>query len=118
MHHDYTLRDKQVRESMDTLGAILPKQMAAFARLHESTTSNGVLSKKVKELIALAIGITVRCDGCIALHISDALQAGANQKEILETIGVAILMGGGPSVVYGGEAMKALEQIESMSGAA
>src|SRR5690606_5904806 len=66
-----------------------------------------------KELIALGIAITVRCDGCIAFHVHDAMQAGANEAEIAETVSVAILMGGGPSVVYGIEAMQALEQYQA-----
>lgn len=75
--------------------------------------ADGVLSAKVKELIALGIAITVRCDGCIAFHVHDALEAGASRKEVAETIGVAVLMGGGPSVVYGSEALEALEQFEA-----
>jgi AhpD family alkylhydroperoxidase len=100
---------------MGRLGADLPGSMAAFGRLHESATRQGALSTKVKELIALAIGITVRCDGCIAFHVGDALKAGATREEVLETVGVAILMGGGPSVVYGGEALAALEQFAAES---
>lgn len=72
--------------------------------------AHGVLDSKTKELIALGIAITVRCDGCIAFHVNEALKSGATSNEILETIGVAVLMGGGPSVVYGCEAMEALNQ--------
>ena len=52
----------------------------------------------------------MRCDGCIAFHVKHALNAGASSEEIIETIGVAILMGGGPSVVYGCEALQVLKQ--------
>ncbi|MBD3299461.1 MAG: carboxymuconolactone decarboxylase family protein [candidate division Zixibacteria bacterium] len=86
--------------------------MSAFMRLHQAAIADGALDTKTKELISLAIGITVRCDGCIAFHVHDALQAGATRGEIVETIGVAVLMGGGPSVVYGTEALEALEQCE------
>ncbi|WP_246050236.1 carboxymuconolactone decarboxylase family protein [Neolewinella litorea] len=55
--------------------------------------------------------MTVRCDGCIAFHLHDAIAAGADRDEITEAIGVAVLMGGGPSVVYGCEALKALGQL-------
>lgn len=58
----------------------------------------------------MGIAISVRCDGCIAFHVKDALSSGASSEEIMETIGVAIMMGGGPSVVYGCEAMEALSQ--------
>jgi AhpD family alkylhydroperoxidase len=74
----------------------------------------GALSTKVKELIALAIAITVRCDGCIAYHVHDARKAGATRQELVETIGVAVMMGGGPSVMYGAEALEALNQFEAV----
>ncbi|MBE01770.1 carboxymuconolactone decarboxylase family protein [uncultured Marinobacter sp.] len=65
-----------------------------------------------QELIALGIAITVRCDGCISFHVHDAMAAGASAEEIAETVSVAILMGGGPSVVYGIEALQALSQFQ------
>jgi AhpD family alkylhydroperoxidase len=89
-----------------------PATVGAFMQLHNATTKAGVLSAKTKELIALAIGINVRCDGCVAYHVHDAVAAGATHDEVIETIGVAIMMGGGPSVVYGVEALDALSQFE------
>ena len=65
-----------------------------------------------QELIALGIAITVRCDGCISFHVHDAMAAGASAEEIAETVSVASLMGGGPSVVYGIEALQALSQFQ------
>lgn len=56
--------------------------------------------------------MTVRCDGCVAYHVHDALEAGASRDEIVEVIGVAVLMGGGPAVVYGSEALEAVEQFQ------
>ena len=63
----------------------------------------------------MGIAITVRCDGCIAFHVHDALKSGATPNEIVETIGVAVLMGGGPAVVYGCEALEALQQFSALS---
>lgn len=110
---DYRERFQEVNEDMNRLGAEIPKSMQAFARLHEAAVAEGALDTKIKELIALAIGITVRCDGCIAFHVHQALEAGANRQEVMETIAVAIMMGGGPSVVYGSEAMEALDQLSA-----
>ncbi|MAY38566.1 MAG: alkylhydroperoxidase [Spongiibacter sp.] len=86
--------------------------MQGFGALHEASLKPGALDTKTKELIALGIAITVRCDGCISFHVHDAMEAGASQGEIAETVSVAILMGGGPSVVYGIEAMQALSQYQ------
>lgn len=112
MTKEYPDRNKRVHKLMGELRAALPGTMGAFEELHRNATKQGALDTKTKELIALAIGITVRCDGCIAFHIYDALRSGASREEILDTIGVAVLMGGGPSVVYGAEAMEALNQFE------
>jgi AhpD family alkylhydroperoxidase len=89
--------------------------MRGFFELHKAAMLKGALSTKEKELIALAIGVTVRCDGCIAVHVKSALDAGASHEEVVETIGVAVLMGGGPAVVYGAEALEALQQFETVS---
>lgn len=105
-HYDH------MRALMGKLGQDIPETMGAFAKLHHASATDGVLSSQCKELIALGIAIAVHCDGCIAFHVHDALQAGATRDEITEAIGVAVLMGGGPSVMYGCEALEALEQFE------
>jgi AhpD family alkylhydroperoxidase len=90
----------------------LPRLMSGFGQLNREAVADGALAAKVKELIALGIAICVRCDGCVAYHVHDALRAGATRQEILEAIGVAVLMGGGPAAVYGAEALQALDQFE------
>ncbi|MFH2056354.1 MAG: carboxymuconolactone decarboxylase family protein [bacterium] len=112
MTTEYPDRNKRVHKLMGELRAQLPDTMAAYSNLQQAATRKGALDTKTKELIALAIGITLRCDGCITFHIYDAMRSGATREEILDTIGVAVMMGGGPSVVYGAEAMEALNQFE------
>jgi len=87
--------------------------MAGFGQLHRQAMAEGALSTKVKELITLSISITSRCEGCIAVHVRGALRAGATRQEVLEAIGVAVYMGGGPAMVYGCEAYEALGQFET-----
>lgn len=113
MHEDYPRYHERLQALTAKLAKELRGPMSAFAQLNGAATAAGVLSTKTKQLIALGIGITVRCDGCIAYHVHDALRAGATKQEILETIGIAILMGGGPAVVYGCEALEALDQFEA-----
>ena len=107
---DYSKKYHDLVMWMERLGGRIPATMNGFTQLHKAGVGEGALTTKTKELIARAIGITVRSDGCIAYHVHDALQAGASSEEIVETIGVAIFMGGGPSVAYGCEALEALEQ--------
>lgn len=101
---------------MTKLGQELHGPMSSFAQLHKQAIGEGALKTQVKELIALGIAIAVRCDGCITYHVHDALHAGASRQEILETIGVAVLMAGGPGAIYGTEAFEALEQFEAAEG--
>lgn len=110
MIRDYSKNYNDLTRAMKKLGTRIPDTMKGFTDLHGASTAKGTLSTKTKELIALGIAITVRCDGCIAFHVHDSLNAGANAEEVMETIGVAVMMGGGPSVVYGCEAMEALDQ--------
>ena len=109
---NYPEMHTKLQDLMGKLGEALPETMSGFGDLHKGTIAEGALSIKIKELIALAIAITVRCDGCIAYHVNDALRSGATRAEIAEAIGVSVLMGGGPSAIYGAEALEALNQFE------
>jgi AhpD family alkylhydroperoxidase len=60
-------------------------------------------------LIALALAIGSSCDGCVAYHAKAARDRGASREEVAEAIGVAIHMGGGPSMVYGADALRAYD---------
>ena len=88
----------------------IPTTINGINNLHRTSLADGILPAKTKELIALSIAITLRSTSSIALHVNDALIAGAKNLEILETIEVAIFMGGEPSVIYGCEALEALNQ--------
>lgn len=114
MIKDYSKNYDNLSKLMGELGGKIPNTMKAFGDLHNASIAEGALSTKTKELIALGIAITVRCDGCIAFHVKDALGSGASSKEIMETIGVSVMMGGGPAVVYGCEAMEALRQFADL----
>ncbi|MEY3806483.1 MAG: hypothetical protein RIR69_1295 [Actinomycetota bacterium] len=89
------------------LRALLPDVYDGFGALHKAAFAEGALDKKTKELLALAISIAVRCDGCIASHARGASINGATEQEVAEAIGVAIVMSGGPGTVYGPRALAA-----------
>lgn len=75
--------------------------------MQNAALASGALGKKVKELIALAIGIEAGCDGRIASHAQGATRAGATKQESAEAIGVSIQMHGGPATIYGARAYDA-----------
>lgn len=112
MVESYPDLNEQVHSLMQKYAKESPDVMDGFMQIHKSASQDAALPKKMKELISLGIAICVRCDGCIAFHVHDALEKGATRDEIVETIGVAILMGGGPSVVYGSQALRALEEFQ------
>ena len=84
--------------------------MKAFAELSTAATATHAIDTKTKELMALAIGIAVHCDGCVAYHTKMAHQHGATREEVAETVALAVYMGGGPAAVYGGDALQAYDQ--------
>ena len=106
MKTDYIEMHKSLEERLTQLGNEIPGPMTGFARLHKKSVEEGALSSKVKEMMALAISIVVGCEGCIAYHVHDAVAAGATRQEILETIGVGIMMGGGPGSISHMERMR------------
>ncbi len=87
--------------------------MSGFSAMHRAAVDDGELSAAIKELMALAISIATHCEGCIAFHVHDALRAGASRGQVEETIGVAVMMGGGPAAVYAASAIEALGQFEA-----
>ena len=104
--------DDFVRQTDRRMAAVrrgVPDTAKGFAQLAQAAIAPGALDSKTKELIALAIGITARCDGCLAYHSKAAARHGATREEVLETIGVSIYMGGGPSMIYGAEALAAFD---------
>ena len=70
----------------------------------------GVLSELHKELMALAIGVAGHCDGCIGFHAKSLVRLGATREHVMEALGVAVYMGGGPSLMYAAEAVRAYEE--------
>ena len=110
---NYPEKYNRIRTNMGAYGKASPDVMKSFQGLHHAAASDGVLDAKTKELIALSIAVVVRCDGCIAFHVHDAIEAGASREEIIEALDVAILMGGGPALMYVLEAMDALAQYEA-----
>jgi len=106
----YPERLRNVRVNAQTLAAAQPSVMEAFERFHQAAVATGALDKRTKELIALAVSVTAGCDDCIAHHVNDAIRAGATREELVDALGVAVLMGGGPGMIYASHAIEAVDQ--------
>ncbi len=109
---NYSEQARAVSFFIGTLSKENPNIAKGFGMMHKATVEDKALTAKQKELIALGIAIAIRCEGCIACHVKDAIKTGATQEEIVETIGVAVVMGGGPSIVYGEKAYAAMLEMK------
>ena len=106
----YPERLRHVKKNSQTLAAAQPAAMETFECFHRAAGATGALDRKTKELMALAISVTHGCDDCIAHHVHDAIEAGATREEFADALGVAVLMGGGPGMIYASHAIEAVDQ--------
>ena len=84
--------------------------MRAHRQAMTAAQKPAALDAKTTELMALAIAIAQRCEGCVVFHTKTALKKGATRQEVLDTVAVAIEMGGGPATVYGADALAAFDE--------
>jgi AhpD family alkylhydroperoxidase len=99
-------------KKMSQLNQEAPDIPRAFGALFQSLMKPGALTVREKELIALGIGIAVRCIPCINAHTEKAIQAGATKEQVLETAGVAVVMQGGPAYTYVPQVMDAIAAVQ------
>lgn len=97
--------------AMRPVRSAMPDLVKGFAALHQAAFKAGALPVAQKELIALAIGLALQCENCIYGHVDAALRAGATREQILEAVGVAVLMQGGPSYTYLPRVIEALDAL-------
>jgi AhpD family alkylhydroperoxidase len=88
----------------------IPDTMKGFSAMAQGACCSGAIDEKTKEFIAMGIAIALRCDGCIGFHTKKLIQLGATRAEFDEMLGVAVYMGGGPSLMYAAQALDAWEQ--------
>ena len=100
-----------ISSSLAKLRKEIPDVMSAFSSLAQAASKEGALDKKTKELIALALGIAAHCDGCIGFHVQALVKLGTTRRELLEMLGMAVYMGGGPSWMYAAETLAAYEEL-------
>ena len=111
--HDWPEMTKELSAQLRDLRGGAPDVMKAFTGIAQAATAAKALDTKTKELIALGIGVAVRCDDCIAFHVKAAVEHGASREEVLETLGMAIYMGAGPTVMYASHALEAFSQFKA-----
>ena len=109
MPKDYGEITRSVTTSLRKLRADTPDVISSF----NAAMRDGALDKKTKELIALALGVAGHCDACLGFHVKALIRLGASRMEIEEALGVAVYMGGGPSLMYAADALAAFDQLST-----
>ena len=107
---NYPALVRDISQNLKILRQDIPETMQGFSAMAQGATKPGALDRKTKELIALAIGVATRCDGCIGFHTEALARLGATRLEVEEALGMAIYMGGGPSLMYAADALTAFGQ--------
>lgn len=108
--HDWNEVASSLSGALKPLRGGAPETLSAFSAMAKAALEPNALDTKTKELIALAVSVATRCDGCIAFHAQAAVKHGATRDEVLETMSMAIYMGAGPSVMYAAQALEAFDQ--------
>jgi AhpD family alkylhydroperoxidase len=118
MNKDWPGMATELSRALKEVRAGTPDTMKAFTALARAALEPQALDAKTKELLALGIAVAIRCDACIAFHAEAAVRHGATREEVMETMGMAIYMGAGPSVMYAAQAVEAFDQFGAQRVAA
>lgn len=106
---------KDTSAEIATLRAEIPDTLKHFNAMAQAATKPGVLDAKTKELIAIALSVSVRCDPCLGYHSQALVKLGCTREELAEALGMAVYMGGGPSLMYASRASAAFDQFATQA---
>jgi AhpD family alkylhydroperoxidase len=113
MHQDWPELAAGLSAPLKELRGGAAEVMKGFSAIARAALQPNALDTRTKELIALALGVATRCDACVAFHAEAAVRHGATRAEVMETMGMAIYMGAGPSVMYAAQAVEAFDQFQA-----
>lgn len=103
---------KQLAAGVKEVGQLSPDTIKGYMALSTAGQKADLLGAKVRELIALAVAVTLRCDGCITVHTEAAIKHGATMEEIAEALGVATAISAGAALVYSTRVMDAFKEYQ------
>ena len=111
----YVRITRDLNRAIGTFRAEATGTMAGFSAMAKSAMEPAALSAIDKELMALAIGVATHCDGCIGFHTKALVHLGVQREKLMETLAVAVYMGGGPSLMYAADAVRAYEEFSAQA---
>ena len=107
----YKEKSAEMRQELRAINTLLPETAAGFAALSKAAKDEGTLSAKEREYIALAIGISQRCEPCISFHVEALMKTGASREDLSSLLAMCIQMGGGPALMYAAHALAAWDEM-------
>ncbi len=114
----YTDLTRGISAELAQLRTEMPDTLRGFSALAKAATQDGALDKKTKELIAIALSVAARCDPCIGFHVQTYVQLGGTRAELADALGMAVYMGGGPSLMYAAKTSAAFDEFSAAAAAA
>ena len=114
----YTDLTRSISADLGKLRGDMPDTLRGFSALAKGATQDGALDKKTKELIAIALSVAARCDPCIGFHVQTYVQLGGTRAELADALGMAVYMGGGPSLMYAAKTSAAFDEFSTAAAAA
>ena len=114
----YTDLTRGISAELAKLRGDMPDTLRGFSALAKGATQDGALDKKTKELIAIALSVAARCDPCIGFHVQTYVQLGGTRAELADALGMAVYMGGGPSLMYAAKTSAAFDEFSAAAAAA
>lgn len=113
MSKKYTELTQGISAQLGKMRKEIPDVMSGFSQLAQAASKDGVLDKKTKELIAIALAVSNHCPGCIGFHTQTLVKLNTSREELLEALSMAIYMGGGPSLMYAAEVLDAYDEFSA-----
>nr|WP_246831101.1 carboxymuconolactone decarboxylase family protein [Nautilia sp. PV-1] len=104
---------QEIQTLIKNLQENAPEETKTFFSFMQSVEKDGAVSAKNKELINVALAVAAQCEWCIAFHTKNALKLGASKEEIVEAAMQAVLMHGGPALMYMTPLFKAIEEFSN-----
>ena len=108
---DWETYRQQVISGVGSFSALSPDTVKGYALQGNAGKKTNHLDPKTRELIAIAVAISLRCDGCITVHVDAARKLGATKEEMAEALGVAVSINAGAAVVYSTRALDAFDTV-------
>ncbi len=118
MTQSYLDLTREITAGIQQLRADIPDTLRGFSAMAQAAGKPGALDAKTKELIAMALSVSVRCDPCIGFHAQALVKFGASRAELAEMLGMAVYMGGGPSLMYAAKASAAFDEFAALAAPA